>query len=299
MRDERKGYLFVGHGHKIYYETFGNPDGIPLICLHGGPGSGFSRKYNNLFNPKKFFVIMFDQRGCGRSRPLGSLSYNNTIWLAKDVNKLMKFFNIKSAILYGSSWGSTLALYFAILYPKKVSHLFLTGLFCSTKQEINYIYEGGLAKFGASNSIIWDKPHETPIRKFLFKRISVGSKKRKLETFKIFSIPEGLADARNKNAYLNRVKHLKWRPDFVIPLYYAANDFFIPEGYFFKNKKILNKIPITIIQGRGDKITIPNVSIQFRKKISKAKVFFVEGGHSQSYPKKNKMIKAMLNRIAI
>ncbi|MDP3741805.1 MAG: alpha/beta fold hydrolase, partial [Candidatus Micrarchaeota archaeon] len=139
----RKGFLAVGDGHKLYYEFYGNPKGIPVLFVHGGPGGGFKEKHKGFIDKKKYNLILFEQRGSGRSKPHCSLKANTTQKLVEDIHKLLKFAGVKRAILFGGSWGSTLALCYAIKYSETVSAMVLRGIFLATKKEINYYYNGG------------------------------------------------------------------------------------------------------------------------------------------------------------
>ena len=132
----KKGHLQVSKIHKIYYEFVGNPKGKPVIFLHGGPGGWISSKNRRYFNPKKFNVILFDQRGCGKSLPSGCLEENTTQDLVSDIKKLSEFAGVKKFIVFGRSWGSSLALAYAATHPKTVTALVLGGVFLATPQEV-------------------------------------------------------------------------------------------------------------------------------------------------------------------
>lgn len=115
--------------HRIYYEQCGTPDGIPVLFLHGGPGAGISPVHRRLFNPKKFHAVLFDQRGSGRSTPMGETDDNTTLRLIEDIETLRKHLGIDKFLLFGGSWGSTLGLAYAIAYPEHVQGLILRGIF--------------------------------------------------------------------------------------------------------------------------------------------------------------------------
>jgi proline iminopeptidase len=125
----RTGHLDTGDGHQVYWEMSGNPDGKPAVFLHGGPGAGCSPAHRRLFDPKKYRVLLFDQRGCGRSKPHASLE-NNTTWdLVKDIEKLRAIMGVEQWLVFGGSWGSTLALAYAETHPTRVSELVVRGIF--------------------------------------------------------------------------------------------------------------------------------------------------------------------------
>ena len=130
--------------HRIYFEECGNPDGIPVLFLHGGPGAGISSVHRRLFNPQKFRAILFDQRGSGRSTPMGETTDNTTLCLIEDIETLRKQLGIDKFLLFGGSWGSTLALAYAIAYPEHVQGLILRGIFLGSDAEVDwFLYEMG------------------------------------------------------------------------------------------------------------------------------------------------------------
>lgn len=137
------GMLQVDEIHQLYWEESGNPNGVPVIFLHGGPGSGIQESYRTFFDSNFYRIILFDQRGCGKSLPYGCLK-NNTTWdLVEDINKLREFLSIDRCLLFGGSWGSTLALTYAIKYPQNVSGLILRGIFLCRQQELDWFYKDG------------------------------------------------------------------------------------------------------------------------------------------------------------
>ena len=137
----------AGQGHRIYAEQSGNPNGIPVIVCHGGPGGGSSPAMRRYFDPDVYRIILFDQRGCGRSRPYASCEDNTTWHLVADMELIRRQFGIESWILFGGSWGATLALVYAQTHPDKVQQIILRGVFLMTKGELDWFYGGGAGKF--------------------------------------------------------------------------------------------------------------------------------------------------------
>ncbi|RYG57849.1 MAG: alpha/beta fold hydrolase, partial [Alphaproteobacteria bacterium] len=131
--------LPVGQGHTLYIEQSGNPSGIPVIVLHGGPGSGFSPTTSRRFNPAVYHIVCFDQRGAGKSTPSGSFDANITPYLVQDIAAVLTHLGIAQAVLYGTSWGSTLALAFAQANPEKVLGMVLGGIFLGTQEELEWV----------------------------------------------------------------------------------------------------------------------------------------------------------------
>src|SRR3989344_2172214 len=143
----RTGFLSVGDCHEIYWEECGNPNGFPIFLIHGGPGAGCDTDDRRFFNPDKWRIILHDQRGSGRSKPFGELSANNTWALADDIRALRMELNIDKLVLFGGSWGSTLALVYAITFPRAVAGMLLRGIFLGEQDEIDYLYTGNVALY--------------------------------------------------------------------------------------------------------------------------------------------------------
>lgn len=138
--------LKVNDNHVINVEEYGNKNGIPMLFLHGGPGAGASPVFQKYFNPNKYRLIMFDQRGCGKSIPYGEVTENTTQNLIQDINSILGYFNIDKTHIYGGSWGSTLALLYAEAHPEKVLSLILRGVFLCRKDDINWFYQNGASE---------------------------------------------------------------------------------------------------------------------------------------------------------
>lgn len=137
----------VGGGHRIYVEQCGNPNGIPVVVLHGGPGGGCSPAMRRFFDPKVYRVVLFDQRGCGKSRPHAGVE-NNTTWdLVADIEKIRISLGLEKWLVFGGSWGATLALIYAQTHPERVAYLTLRGVFLMTKSELKWFYGGGAGQF--------------------------------------------------------------------------------------------------------------------------------------------------------
>lgn len=139
--------LDVGEGHKVYLEQSGNPHGVPVVVLHGGPGGGCSPAMRRYFDPRYYRIILFDQRGCGRSRPHASVVDNTTWHLVRDIELIRQTLDIDSWYVFGGSWGATLALIYAEAHPDAVKGLVLRGVFLATQKELDWFYGGGAGKF--------------------------------------------------------------------------------------------------------------------------------------------------------
>ncbi len=137
----------MGDGHKVYIEQSGNRDGVPVIVLHGGPGGGCSPAMRRYFDPKIYRIVLFDQRGCGRSKPHASVEANTTWHLVADIERIRMRFGIENWIVFGGSWGATLALIYAQAHPDRVTQLVLRGVFTMTQAELDWFYGGGAGQF--------------------------------------------------------------------------------------------------------------------------------------------------------
>ena len=138
------GMLDVGDGHSLYWELSGNPNGKPVVFLHGGPGAGSSEKHRRQFNPDKYKILVFDQRGCGKSKPYAELEANTTWHLVEDIEKLRtEVAKVDKWMVFGGSWGSTLALAYAETHPERVTELVLRGIFLFHQGEVDWMYKAG------------------------------------------------------------------------------------------------------------------------------------------------------------
>ena len=139
--------LDVGDGHRVYVEQCGNPNGVPVLVLHGGPGGGCSPAMRRYFDPRHYRIVLFDQRGCGRSRPHASVENNTTWHLVSDVEVIRTALGVDRFILFGGSWGASLALIYAITHPTHVAHLVMRGIFLMSRAELDWFYGGGAGAF--------------------------------------------------------------------------------------------------------------------------------------------------------
>ena len=140
------GWLDVGHGHQVYWERVGTPGAKPAVFLHGGPGGGCNAEHRRLFDPARYDVLLFDQRGCGRSRPHACLDHNTTWDLVDDIERLRQLCGVERWLVLGGSWGSTLALAYSERHPERVSELIVRGVYTLTPAELNWYYQYGVSE---------------------------------------------------------------------------------------------------------------------------------------------------------
>ena len=143
--DQRR--VDVGDGHIVYMEQCGNPHGVPVVVLHGGPGGGCSPSMRRYFDPSHYRIILFDQRGCGRSRPHATVEANTTWHLVSDIERIREVLGVDRWIVFGGSWGATLSLIYAITHPDRAMFLALRGVFLMTRSELDWFYGGGAGNF--------------------------------------------------------------------------------------------------------------------------------------------------------
>jgi len=281
-------YLDVGHGHNIHFETYGNPNGINILFLHGGPGLGFSDHDKTFFDPSKFHVVFIDQRGCGKSTPKGGLGYNTTQDLVSDINHVLEYSKIDSVIVFGGSWGATLAVLFAAACPHRVNKLILRGFFSATKETADIYLKG---KIKDSHPESWARvisfvpqTKRDNVAEFYFDAIN-----NQIDGYQVLSYEwarYGLSLSR-KEITEEEIDQLlvKGKVDLDrirIELHYALNAFFIPQGYVFEQAAKIKNIPVVIIHGSHDYLC-PTADAQFlASKFVKPKLIIVDGGHSTS-----------------
>ena len=285
-----KESLIIGDDtHEIFIEESGNPDGQPILFLHGGPGGGTGSKQRRFFDPSHYRIILFDQRGCGKSKPLGETKKNTTDNLVNDIELIRKELNIKAWILFGGSWGSTLALAYAIKHPELVQGLILRGVFLSRKHELDW--------FLKDVDIFFPELHHN-----LLKHIPNTSKKNLLEKYTelVFSNDKDCAykAAISWNQFEGSI--LKLLPPAIssetieidnefelarakVQLHYINNNCFVDGEDILEKSKILKDIPITIIQGRYDMVCPPKTAYELHQAIPQSKLIIIpDAGHSAS-----------------
>ena len=288
IKPYRKGYLKVSGGHDLYYELVGNPKGIPVLYLHGGPGAGIWAKDRRYFNPRKFNVLLFDQRGSGKSKPFASTK-NNTTWkLVEDINALLNHLEINKVLLFGGSWGSTLALVYAIKHPERVKALILRGIFLGTKKELDYFYKGGPQNNFPESwerfiSLVPKTKRKNPLN-FYAKNLKSKNKKLRQKYCTEFSRYEFSAMKLSiTEKELNKLLKGPNNESYArIGVHYFLNRCFLPDDYILKNIYKIKNLPIIIVHGRYDFICLPKEAYKLHKAIKGSKLYFVTAGHSSS-----------------
>ena len=281
-----KGYFKVSDIHEIYYEVFGNPNGTPILFLHGGPGSGFSDKDKEFFDLKKFKVLFLDQRGAGKSNPFGSIEHNTTQDLVNDINLLSQKVGFDKFHIFGGSWGSTLALVYAIQFPERVISLLLRGIFLGSKKEITHYLNGGVQKefpevWKRFSSLV-PKTQQHNFPEYYLDKMKNGTPEE-IDTYtyewafyEISIFKQGITP-QETDEY---VRSFAYQSLSILEAHYLSNNCFIEDDYILKNTARLNPIPTVIIHGEQDAICPIQFAQQLHNNLAKSKIAIVQAGHS-------------------
>ncbi len=289
----KSGHLKVDDVHEIFYALFGNPKGKPVIVLHGGPGSGSYPRLMRYFDPEKFLIVLHDQRGAGRSRPAGELRANTTAHLVADIERLRKHVGIEGkALVFGGSWGSTLALAYAEAHPKHVRGLILRGIFTASAAEPLNGYVGPMPRtFFPDAAAEFDaalpkalKPIDPQTLLKVFSGNDKALQRRVAAAWVRCAIKTGKLHASDEEVQRGWGDH-DMVPGARIDCHYAANGFFLEDDQLLRDASKLKDIPTTIINGRYDVICPPITAWRLHKKLPKSKLVIVEeAGHSEGEP---------------
>ncbi|EJU55155.1 prolyl aminopeptidase [Neisseria meningitidis] len=277
------GYLQVSEIHQIYWEESGNPDGVPVIFLHGGPGAGASPECRGFFNPDVFRIVIIDQRGCGRSRPYACAEDNTTWDLVADIEKVREMLGIGKWLVFGGSWGSTLSLAYAQTHPEQVKGLVLRGIFLCRPSETAWLNEaGGVSRIYPEQ---WQK---------FVAPIAENRRNRLIEAY------HGLLFHQDEEVCLSAAKAwadwesylIRFEPEEVDEDAYASlaiarleNHYFVNGGWLQGDRAILNNIgkirhiPTIIVQGRYDLCTPMQSAWALSKAFPEAELRVVQAGH--------------------
>lgn len=282
----KKGYLNVDNGHSLYYELFGNPALKPVLFVHGGPGSGFNEGLKKFFDPGKFNVIFYDQRGAGRSLPFLFLHHNTTQYLVDDIEKLLNFLGIDKVIVVGSSWGATLGLLYAIKYPHRVNGLVLTSVFLATKKEIKNFVNGNTAHFFPE---IWERfvqivpeNRRSDITSYYLEKMLHGSEEEKDKYFFNWALYDiSLSTGEFSMDKLEKpIRGMAYQSLALLTAYYIVHDFFLSENYILQNIASIQNISAHIIQGKSDVVTPPHAALELHRYLPNSSLDLIDGLHA-------------------
>ncbi len=288
----RTGFLEVSSLHRLYYEEAGNPGGTPVLFLHGGPGAGINSKHRRFFDPMHYRIILFDQRGAGRSLPHAELEENTTKHLLADIEMLRRKLRVESWLVFGGSWGSTLALTYAIFNPRAVRGLILRGIFLGRSWEVQWLFQEGASilfpdAFEKFQELI--PPEERGDLMAAYHRLLTSPDR-----------PTRLRAAQAWSRWESSISKLipdeKFIGEFVaddtalalarLECHYCRNGLFLPaDHHILANAGELKGIPCRIIHGRYDVVCPPQSAWDLHKALPGSEIRFVaDAGHSATEP---------------
>ena len=286
------GRLKVSPLHEIYYEVSGNPSGKPVIVLHGGPGGGSSPSMRRYFDPQAYRIIMFDQRGCGRSTPHAELRENTTWDLVSDIETIRRHLDIEQWQVFGGSWGSTLSLAYAQTHPERVTELVLRGIFTLRREEIRWFYQEGASWMFPD---AWEKflaPIPEAERNDLLhayhKRLTGQDEQAQMEAARAWSVWEGttvslLPSPERQTAFAS--------DQFALAFARIECHYFVHDGFFERHDQLIahvdkiSHIPAVVVQGRYDVVTPMKSAWELTRHWPAAELVVVpDAGHAASEP---------------
>lgn len=282
--------LDVGDGHSVYVEQCGNPDGVPVVVLHGGPGGGCSPTMRRFFNPAVYRIILFDQRGCGRSRPHASVDANTTWHLVRDIELIRTTLGVKKWIVFGGSWGATLSLIYAQAHPDQVHALVLRGVFLGTQPELEWFYGGGAGRFwpdawGRFVGLVPDAEQDDLIRAYS-RRLFSGQYMEELRFARAWAGWENALASVESNGMVGEAPSDYVRAFARLENHYFLNKVFLDaDTEILENMDRIRHIPGHIVQGRLDMICPPSAAVTLKQHWPKAKLELIpKAGHAMSEP---------------
>jgi proline iminopeptidase len=287
----RTGHLDTGDGHQVYWELCGNPRGKPTVFLHGGPGAGCSPEHRRLFDPERYHILLFDQRGCGRSKPHASLDNNTTWHLVADIERLREMVGAERWQVFGGSWGSTLALAYAEKYPERVSELIVRGIFTLRREELAWFYQEGASWLFPDKWEEFVAPIPPAERGDLMaayhRRLTGDDRAVQLEAAKAWSKWEGGTITLLPTTDFTQ---LYTTDEFALAMGRIENHYFVHRGWMDEGQLIrdagrLSGIPGVIVQGRYDVCTPPRSAWDLHRAWPEAEFHLVpDAGHAFNEP---------------
>lgn len=285
------GHLDVGDGHQLYWEACGDPEGLPAVFLHGGPGGGCSADHRRFFDPERYNAILFDQRGCGRSRPHASLTCNTTRHLVEDMERLRKARNLDRWLIVGGSWGSALALAYAQQFPARVSGILLRGVFTARASELRWLYSEGASclfpEAWAAFAQFIPPSERTDLVAAYHSRLGGSDVKMQREAARAWCAWE-TATMTLRPRLAQKVD--AFEDDSLLALarietHYFMSGAFLQEGELIREAGRLAGVAGVIVQGRYDCVTPPMTAWELHKAWPGCVLHLVpDAGHASSEP---------------
>ena len=291
-------FLDTGSIHSIYVEQCGNPQGIPVLFLHGGPCSGCKPDHRRFFNPEAFHIILFDQRGSGQSLPFGALEDNTTGALIKDMERIRRHLGIEQWLLFGGSWGGTLALLYAQQHTQSVLGMVIRGVFLARKKDLDwFIREGAGRIYPEQWQNLISSVHcrdEDHLLQLLYDGVYSDDEVAQLRVAREWMRWVSQVSLGHEYAPEDKEEHVTRRmvQQVRMELHYAQNHYFIAENQILEQGAKLHKIPVTIIHGRNDLVCPLEAGYRLHQALPKAKfVALANAGHVATGPE---MIDALI-----
>ncbi len=277
--------------HRLYVEESGNPKGLPVVFLHGGPGAGTGSYHRSFFDPERYRIILFDQRGCGKSTPHAELHSNNTQALVQDMDLIRETLGIERWVVFGGSWGSTLALVYAETHSERVQGLVLRGIFMCREKEIEWLYQNGASKLFPDYWEGYQRPipeaERTDMVRAYYKRLTGDNEIERMGAAKAWSIWEARCATLKPSEKV--VDHFA-DPFTALSLariecHYFINNGFLVKDQILNNASKLQDIPGVIVQGRYDVVCPVESAWELHKAWSRSELKIIDdAGHSASEP---------------
>lgn len=280
----------MGDGHRIFVEQCGRPDGIPVLVLHGGPGGGCSPAMRRYFDPAVYRVVLFDQRGCGRSRPHATVENNTTWHLIKDIEAIRTALGVERFIVFGGSWGATLALIYAITHPTRVRQLVLRGVFLATRSELDWFYGGGAGAFFPD---LWARfvaaipvDERDDLITAYHRRLFGGNLIEETKAARIWANWENALASVHTASMMGEGPSDYARAFARLENHYFVNAAFLEtDGWILQQKHKIAHIPAVIVQGRYDMICPPISAAKLAEGWTNASLQIIPmAGHALSEP---------------
>lgn len=285
------GMLDVGEGHSLYYERVGTPGAKPAVFLHGGPGGGMSPNHRRQWDPALYDVLLFDQRGCGKSLPFAEIEHNDTWRIVEDIERLRVMSGHEKWQVFGGSWGATLALAYAQKYPERTTELILRGVFLARESEKNWLYRYGASEIMAEQ---WDsfsghipEVERGDLVRAYHDRLTSEDEATRLAAAKEWSLWEGSVATLlpNPDLLADFAEPAKAVPFARICARFFLNDFYLEEAQLLRDAHKLKGIPGIIVQGRHDICCPPTSAWALKKAWPGVDLRIVhDGGHAASEP---------------
>lgn len=284
--------LSVGDGHELYVECCGNPEGYPILFVHGGPGAGCSENDRRFFDPEHYYIVLFDQRGCGRSKPFGSLQNNTTQKLVDDIEAIRTSLDIKAWHVFGGSWGATLALVYAQTFPDNVTALILRGIFLAREKDKQWFTGEGAARLfpdkmerlrgllpDSAEGPLLEVAHQTMINQedqSAARNAAKGWAGWEASIACLSSQPDTIFDTLDSAFCWTLSRH---------ETHYLVNDCFLEENQIIQQADKLAHIPLTIVHGRYDIVCPFDNAWSLHKAVKHSELNICDqSGHASSEP---------------